>query len=289
MNDNGGRLERQLDRPLMGGLHAAFSTGGATGALCGGLLAAALAPLAHFAAVAAVLAAASALATRHLASPVVPAATSGRRRGCPSRALFTLLVVGLCATLAEGAIGDWSALYLVDVLGAGSGVGATGYVAFSILMLLGRLVGDHLVRGLGGAATRRLGGAVAATGMAAALLTGHAAVAVAAFGLVGAGLSIVFPVTMSGASHLPAIPPAAGVAAVSMVAYASLLAGPPLIGLLAERATLRAALWLVAACLGAVALLPRVALRARPAAGRGRRGPAPCGHAAPPGPGLTDA
>lgn len=258
MNDNGGRLERGLSGPIMGSLHAAFSCGAAAGALAGGVVAALGAPPAvHFAVAAAVLAIAAGWAGGHLTDlPDPPSTRAPRSRTSASPALLILLLVGLCAAFAEGAISDWSALYLVDTLGTSTGLGATGFVAFSALMVLGRLAQDRLVRRFGEATIRRLGATTAAAGMTTALLTEEPGLAIPAFGVVGIGLAAVFPIAMSTASRLPGIAPANAVAAVSTIAYAALLAGPPLVGLLADATTLSTALWAVSGALIVIAALP---------------------------------
>lgn len=260
MNDNGGRVERLLERPIMGTLHAGFSGGAAGGALVGGAVAG-VSAAAHFVAAAAVLAAVALTAGRHLADlpdPPDPRSPAGRRRRSIhlSRPLLTLLAVGLCAAFAEGAVSDWSALYLVNTLGTSSAVGATGFVAFSTLMVIGRLTQDHLVHRFGTTAIRRVGATAAAVGMTTALLTRDPHVAVAALGVVGVGLAAIFPLAMSGAGRLPGVAPASAVAAVSATAYAALLAGPPLVGLLADATSLRTALWTATACLTVIVLLP---------------------------------
>jgi predicted MFS family arabinose efflux permease len=263
MNDNGGRMERLLERPIMGTLHAGFSGGAALGALVGGAVARAGVPAStHFAAVAVVLAAAAVSAGRSLADLPDPDQSRSpvrRRRGGIhlSGPLLTLLTIGLCAAFAEGAVSDWSALYLVNALGTSTAVGATGFVAFSTLMVIGRLTQDRLVHRFGDTTIRRVGASAAALGMSTALLTRDPHVAVAALGIVGAGLAASFPLAMSGASRLPGIAPANAVAAVSATAYTALLAGPPLVGLLADATSLRTALWTATACLTVIALLPK--------------------------------
>lgn len=182
----------------------------------------------HFAVTAAVLAGATGWAGRHLLDLPDPPPGAQRPRPCThvSPALLILLLIGLCAAFAEGAISDWSALYLVDTLGTSTGLGAIGFVAFSVLMIIGRLSQDRLVRRVGGSTIRRSGATVAAAGMTTALLTDEPALAIPALGLVGIGLAAIFPITMSAASRLPGIAPANAVAAVSTIAYAALLAGP---------------------------------------------------------------
>ncbi len=262
MNDNGGRLERRLRRPIMGSLHAAFSCGAAAGALVGGIVASlGVSPTAHFTGTAIVLAATAGWAGRHLIDlPDPPPTRSSRARAGTSLALLVLLLIGLCAAFAEGAISDWSALYLVDTLGTSTGLGAIGFVAFSTLMVIGRLSTDRLVRRVGESTLRRLGATVAAVGITATLLTTHPGVAIAGLGLVGVGLAAIFPITMSAASRLPSMAPANAVAAVSTIAYSALLVGPPLIGLVADATTLRTSLWGVSAALITIAILPFPAL-----------------------------
>ncbi len=147
------------------------------------------------------------------------------------------------------------ALYLVEALGTSSTLGATGFVAFSAAMVVGRLSQDRLVHRLGDDAVRRTGALVAAAAMAVALLTDDPRAAVVALGAVGVGLAAVFPVMLSAAGRLPGIAPAQAVAVVSATAYGALLAGPPLIELLADATTLRAALWTVVGALALIAVL----------------------------------
>ncbi len=265
MNDHGGRLEQRLHQPIMGSLHAAFSAGGAVGALAGGGIAALeWTPRTHFAVAGVVLAATAGWAARHLATLPAPTPTPGETgpRASVSPTLLMLMLLGLCAALAEGAISDWSALYLVDTLGTSSGLGAVGFVAFSALMILGRLTQDRLVRRYEPTTIRRLGGALAATGMITALITDEPGVAIAAFGTVGLGLAAVFPIAISAASRIPGTTTANAIAAISSTGYTALLAGPPLIGLLADAITLRGALWTVVGALLVITAIPACPPRA---------------------------
>ena len=45
--------------------------------------------------------------------------------------LLTIGIVAFCTVLGEGAITDWTALYLNTVAGAGLGAAALGYAAFT--------------------------------------------------------------------------------------------------------------------------------------------------------------
>jgi MFS family permease len=163
----------------------------------------------------------------------------------PHGALLTLGVIAFCVLLGEGAMADWSAVYLRDITGAGPGLAAAGYAAFSLAMASGRVVGDRLTLRAGPARLVRAGGTLAALGLATALLFSSPWAAIIGFGTVGAGLSIAFPLALTMASVLPGTTPGPAIATVSTFGYAGFLAGPPLIGFVAQAITLRGGLAVV--------------------------------------------
>lgn len=176
----------------------------------------------------------------------------------PARALWGLGLVGFCAAVGEGAIGDWSALYLSDSLGTNAGTAALGYAAFSLLMLLGRFRGDRLVQAFGPALLVRAGGAVAASGLAIGLALDTPAAAILGFAAVGLGLSVVVPLVYGAAGSHPTIARGTAVAAVATIGYSGFLLGPPLLGWLAEASSLRLALAVVVVLCALIVFLPRV-------------------------------
>jgi hypothetical protein len=220
--------------------------------------------LPHFASIAALVALLGVAACR----PMLPAAAEGGAAGPgfarPSAALLLPGVVALAGLLSEGAVADWSAVYLSKSLGAGTATAAAAFAAFSCAMAAGRFSGDWVALRLGGDTVVRAGGALAATGLGLTLAIGHPLVAVLGFALVGAGLSCVFPVVLSGAARVPGLPPSAAIAAVCTVGYLGFLVGPPLIGGLAELVGLPAALGVVVALCMLIAALGSRPPRAAP-------------------------
>jgi MFS family permease len=165
----------------------------------------------------------------------------------------------------EGAIADWSAVYLRESLRSSPAVAATGYAVFSLLMAAGRLTGDELALRLGPAWVVRAGGALVALGIGLAVGSALPAIAIIGFGLIGAGLACSFPLLLSAAARTPGVAPSTAIAAIATAGYTGFLVGPPLIGSLAEAVTLRWALALlglvgvlVAVFGGAVERRPRV-------------------------------
>ena len=181
---------------------------------------------------------------------VVPGPIYGR----PSRALATLAVIAFAGLLAEGAAGDWSGVYLNDVVGTGEGAAAAAFVAFSLTMTVGRMAGDRLTSAWGPVALTRRAGLLGASGLMLSLIVETAPTAVLGFACLGAGLACVIPLVFRAAGQRAATP-GAGIAAVSTVGYTAFLVGPPLIGFLAEGIGLRAALGLVVVLVALIAIL----------------------------------
>ncbi|MEU6174569.1 MFS transporter [Streptantibioticus parmotrematis] len=291
MNAQGVAVERALRRPVMSGLHGAYSLGGLLGALLGSTAAhLGVAPLTHFTVIAVVSAVTVWCGSRHLlpadepspASPSTPVtATVAKAKARPSRwplAVLLLGLIGLCSFTGEGAVEDWSAVYLRDGLHAAAGTAGLGFAGCSAAMTVVRLAGDRLVARFGPVAVLRTGALVAASGLGAGLAlpsliasTGAAQpAAIAGFTLFGAGVALVAPVTFSAAGNLPGTPSASAISRVTGIGYLGFLAGPPVIGFTAQAAGLRGALAIPAALAAAIALL---AATVRPRQGTSTRTP----------------
>jgi hypothetical protein len=248
MNTHGVAVEQRYPAPILSSLHAAFSAGGLIGAATGSLAAGlGIDARAHLVAVAAAGLAAVPAAGRALLPRSADVADEGAPLLVrPPRRLWALGAIGLCGLLAEGASGDWSAVYVKDALGAGAGVAGLAFAAFSLTMTAGRLAGDRLTSAWGPERLVRRGGLLGAAGLAAALLIAEPVAAIAGFACLGAGLSGVVPTIFRAAGTTPGIAPGVALAAVSTAGYTGFLAGPPLIGGLAQATSLPLALGLVA-------------------------------------------
>jgi predicted MFS family arabinose efflux permease len=255
MNAQGVAVERALGKRLFSSLHAAFSFGALAGAGSAAAVAAAgIDPLPHLAVSGAVSAALAVVLARGLVRDEGRA--EGPRFARPSGRLAALGVIAFCALMAEGAVFDWSGVYLSDEAAAPPGAAPLGLTAFSLTMGIGRLAGDGIAARVGAAVTVRGGALTAALGVGLALAYPEPGTAVAGFALMGLGLSVVFPLALR-AAGIHAEGTSASLAAVSTVGYAGFLAGPPLIGLLADASSLRAALSLV----GGLCLVAALAAR----------------------------
>jgi MFS family permease len=254
MNAQAVAVEKGHERQIMSSFHAAFSLGGLAGATGGGVIAAwgvGVAP--HLAGVAGLSLAALALAYRRMLPAGVDRGESGEPAFArPTRALAGLGVISFCVLLGEGAMADWSAVYLNGTLGTGTGLAAAGFAAFSAAMVAGRLLGDRLAARFGPVALVRAGAAVSAVGLGVSLAVAHPAAALVGFGCAGLGFSIIFPMALSAAGRAKGTATGPAIAAVSTAGYFGFLVGPPSIGFTAEVVGLGGALFIIVALSAAI-------------------------------------
>lgn len=267
INTEGSTIEAALGRKVMSLMHGMWSLGGMAGAMLGAwMLERAWAPAAQLAGVAAacVLGAwlsAAAMLPGHPAPADAGAAGGVGWRSMNSRARRTLLALGVLAVLgllAEGAIYDWSVLFLQRERGASAPLAALGFAAFSAAMAAGRFGGDWLRARVPTAQLLAASAALSATAMAVVLLTSQIPVALAGLAVVGLGLSNVIPILFVSASRVEGASAAAGIALVSSLGWLGVVMGPPLVGGVAQASTLSAGLTLVVVSCLALAASARI-------------------------------
>ena len=254
-------MEHRLQRPMMSTMHGLFSVGGLIGA---GITVVAAAQGLEAQPQFMAIALAVAVTALVLGQRLIEAGgrdTSAPVFVMPPRSLFGLGLFAFCVLLSEGAIADWSAVYLEDVLGANASIAASGYAAFSIAIAVCRFGGDPLIRRFGAPVIVRVGCLVAAVGMLVAIIGGTVPTTIGGFALVGAGLAAPFPTALGAAGRTPGMAPGMAIGAVATAGYAGLLTGPPIIGFISSAASLQTGLALVIALCIAGALLANTTQR----------------------------
>lgn len=228
--------EQRSGRPLMSGFHALFSLGGLAGAAGMSALLRLGVSLPFCAICASALVAAVALpAIPHLLPHDV-----GQRGGGAQRLVLpsgrVILIGALCFVcfLAEGAMLDWSAVFLRFSRGFSAASAGTGYAAFSVAMAAGRLTGDWTTQRLGPVATLRLSGALAAAGLLVAVLTTSALAALLGFVMVGLGAANIVPALFSAAGRSRGQSAHVSIPFITTLGYAGILTGPAMIGFAAR-------------------------------------------------------
>ncbi|GDY58467.1 MFS transporter [Streptomyces violaceusniger] len=276
-NAHGLRVQRRYGRSIINSLHAVWSIGAVVG---GSMAAWAIAlglSLGQHLTVSAVLfgiAACAALrfclpgpdtdataepdAEGHRPRPTIPA--KGTRR--IAYVLAALVLIATAGTLVEDAGSSWATLYLSGSLHASAALAASGYIALVAAQFIGRLIGDRLVDRFGQRTVARVGGLVAAVGMGLALAVPTVPGTILGFAAAGFGVATLVPAAMHEADELPGLKPGSGLAIVSWLMRLGFLLSPPVVGLVADRTSLRLGL-LVVPLAGALVLLLAGVLRNR--------------------------
>jgi predicted MFS family arabinose efflux permease len=268
MNSHGVAIEAASERPVMSSLHAGWALGGAAGAAAGAAgTALGLDGRVTVAVVAAALAVLLAACARHLGAGSTAEGADAPRFALPSRGVALLAALCLLTMMTEGAMADWSGIYMDSDLGASAALAAVSYAVFTAGMTVGRLVGDRINRRIGPVHLLRGGALLTAAPLAVMLLGGSAALALPCLFLVGLGVANGVPLMFSAAGRRPDTAPGPGIAAVSSTGSIGFLLGPPLIGFLAGATSLPWALGVLVPAALAVLLL------AGRAAGPARAGP----------------
>ncbi|WP_171021580.1 MFS transporter [Parasedimentitalea maritima] len=259
MNVWAAEAERYIGRPVMSSFHAMFSLGAGLGAGSGFVAETfdiGITP--HFIIAATVAAAITLTSARaEWTSDVRETGPAGPIFRLPKGPLFAVGFIAFCSSLGEGAMADWSAIFLVHSSGATEAQAALGYTVFSIAMVVMRLLGDGITLRLGAVGAARLAGSVATVGVLCAVGFGTFGMALTGFFLMGVGYAMIMPLAFSRAANDPHVSPGAALAAVSTLGYGGLLLGPPVIGFLAEVTSLRVAFLFLAVLAAMIVLLSK--------------------------------
>lgn len=237
-------VEKASERAMMSGFHGLFSLGGILGAVgMTVLLSLGLTPLLATLAVVAILLVAIYRAAPHLLP--FGSESDGPLFAVPRGIVLFLSVLCFIVFLTEGAMLDWSAVFLVSERQMEARYAGLGYAAFATTMTIGRLTGDAIVNRLGGARVTILGGAFAAVGLAISLWVPAWPAALLGYALVGAGCSNIVPVLYTGIGRQTRMPQSAAIPAMTSLGYAGILMGPAAIGFVSHATSLPLALGLL--------------------------------------------
>lgn len=246
-------VERASGKTMMSGFHGLFSLGGIIGAAgVSGLLSLGMTPLTAMLVVVALTLLAMFKAMPHLLPYGSP--SEGPAFAIPHGVVLFIGLLCFTVFLAEGAMLDWSAVFLTSLRGVETAYAGLGYAVFATTMTLGRLFGDAIVHRVGSRRVILLGGLCAAGGLALATLVPSWEAALLGFALVGAGCSNIVPVCYSAIGRQKTMPESVAIPAVTTVGYAGILAGPAAIGFVAHISSLEAAFLIVAVMLLGVAV-----------------------------------
>lgn len=256
MNAWAAEVEKRHGKPIMSAFHAIFSLGAGLGAGSGYLaIALGWSVAVHFLLMGIGLGIACSWLAR-VAWDSTRTAQNGKAPvfAIPRGALAIVGLVTFCSALGEGAVADWSGVYLDRVKGAGEAQAALGFAVFSAAMVAMRLIGDRVVDRLGPVPTARASGLVGLCGVLLAIFGGTGAT-LAGFALLGIGMAVIFPLAFSRAAADPEVSAGRAIASVATLGYGGGLVGPPAIGFVAEMTSLPFAFGLLAVAAAIIILL----------------------------------
>jgi MFS family permease len=183
----------------------------------------------------------------------------------PWRPIVIIGIALMCVYVADSAASNWSAVYLTDGLGSSESVAAFAYAGYALTTLIARTFVDRGVMARGPVLLVRVGASVAAVAALLIALAPSPAWGLLAFAILGLGAAPVIPLAFTAAAQHDELGMGVAVARVNVFNYVGFVVGAPLIGLVAEAASLRWAFALLAPILlVVVALAP--AFRVRPVA-----------------------
>lgn len=240
-------VEDLYKRSIMASFHGAWSLAGFTGAAIGGAMVSFnIPPGYHYAGVACFSVLIAVVARRFL----LRTHSSGDDHpvfAIPDGPLLRLGAIGFCGMACEGAMFDWSGVYFQTVVMAPIAWVTMGYIVFMCTMATGRFTGDWLVNRIGRKRMIQVSGLFITLGLSASIAFPYLVPATIGFALVGFGVSSVVPLIYSAAGKSQALSPGMALAAVSTISFFGFLLGPPVIGFIAEAASLRYSYGLIAA------------------------------------------
>ena len=245
-------VERASGRAMMSGFHGLFSLGGLAGAgLMTLLLSYGMAPFSAVMIVVALTIAAMAAAAPNMLT--YGAEGSGAAFAIPHGVVLLIGLLCFVVFLTEGAVLDWSAVFLTNIRNVDPAHGGLAYAAFALTMTICRLTGDAIVERVGRARMLLAGPLCAALGLFIVTIVPSSWGTIVGFGLVGVGCANVVPILFTAIGRQKTMPEHVAVPAVTMIGYLGILAGPAVIGFIAQAVGLVLAFTLIAVLLLAVA------------------------------------
>ncbi len=227
-------IEKMAGKYIMTGSHGFWSIGGVIGASLGSFLAGKFnQPLIHISVLLLLLIGIQIYLRKEYIHIKGEIRTKGNRKKNLFKPLLVIASIGMIMMVSEGAIADWSGLYLQNVVMMKPQLLGLGYAFFSAGMTLGRFTGDAMSYRFGSWKLLGIAFTVSLIGFAWVLTTLTWAT-LTGFFIIGLGFSIVVPEVFRLASNLKGVRAADGISIVAATSNIGVLAGPALLGLIAE-------------------------------------------------------
>lgn len=242
VNTQAAGVESGYDKPIMASFHGMWSLAGFAGAAIGTLMMGyGIAPVYHFLLILFLTVLLLSLSNSNLIQKDAGQTSDGLKFMMPDKPLLKLGVIAFCSLICEGTMFDWSGVYFAKIVKAEPAWVGAGYTAYMIAMASGRFIADWLTHKIGVKRVLQLSGFMTVWGLTLAVLFPHQLLALIGFLIVGLGVSSVVPLAYSAASKSKTMPASQALSTVTTIGFFGLLAGPPIVGLIAGETDLRIA------------------------------------------------
>ncbi|WP_326983889.1 MFS transporter [Chryseobacterium sp. MYb264] len=268
MNAHGIQVQNIYGKPIMSSLHGLFSVGGLFGSLgLGFLIKLRLNPIYAAITISALLIFLLSIQFRYLFNYqtekgiILQFSNIDEEKAVTSRFQWfnsTVLLLGLMCFivfLSEGAMLDWSAIFLRDNKGVAAEFAGIGYAAFSVAMAVMRLTGDALISKLNSKIVVIGGSIIASSGILILIFSPWIILSLLGFILLGIGAANIVPVFFSEGGKISGLSPTVSIPVITTMGYAGQLAGPALLGFIAHHFSLTIAFESIALLFIVVALI----------------------------------
>lgn len=243
VNTQGSTIEDMYGRSIMASFHGGWSLAGLTGAAIGlSMTTIGIKPLYHFCIIALINAILFVFNRKYLLPDPKKEKDPNdisKKKNRPETFLYLIGIVAFFGMAAEGAMSDWSGLYLKDVVHIAEKYAPLGLLAYMITMATGRFFVDHFIQKFGRRRVVECGGLLISTGLFLAVAFPNIIVTVIAFMIIGFGTSSIAPTIYSLAARSKRIPTSIALTIVSSISFLGFLMGPPVIGYISHATNLR--------------------------------------------------
>jgi len=256
MNAQAVEVEKIWQRSIMTFFHALFSVGMLVGAGIGNLCVSYdVEPFDHFLGVGIFAVVLLSMTSAYLLKDESTSQEDEVLFALPKGALIGLGFIAFCCMLGEGAMADWSSIYMERIVEASKSLQVAGLIAFTGMMALARFVGDTGRERYGDKKMMVLGAITSLIGIVLIITLLHPWLVILGFGLVGLGLANIVPIVYSLAGNFPGIAPGVGIAMATTIGYMGFMVGPPLIGFISDAVDLQFALSILSGLFLVMAIL----------------------------------
>ena len=241
VNTQGVNVESMYNKPIMASFHGGWSLACLTGGVIGLLMTyLKVTPFFHFSLIFIVSIVILTVNFKYLQPDIKkfdPKNSSNKKS--PEKFLFLLGIVVFCGMAAEGAMADWSGLYIRDVVGMPDYLAPLGFTVYMVTMASGRFMIDSITQKIGRKRVVQNGGLLIFTGLSLAVIFPYPIPTLLSFMIIGFGTAGIVPTIYSIAGQKTKIPTGLALTIVSSIGFLGFLIGPPIIGYISYISGLR--------------------------------------------------